>query len=130
MIEAAAAAGATVAGATTGFEVKELAVFAGLIVTIATGATFWAVKWLMEQHTAAIGKQFRGLDGRFDALEADLKKDKDELHRVERDFMQLKADLPVNYLRKEDAIRHEAVVMAKLDALAAEVRSNNKSGKG
>jgi hypothetical protein len=133
MIDMAMAAGvagdAFGGGARSGFGFKELVIFAGVFLTVASATMFWAVKWALDRNTEALAKRFAALDTRFTELSRDLKEDKDQLHRVERDFMQLKADLPIAYLRKEDAIRHEAVVMAKLDALAAEVRSNNKMGK-
>lgn len=37
---------------------------------------------------------------------------------LERDFLSFKAELPVNYVRREDAIRENTIVNAKLDALA------------
>jgi hypothetical protein len=36
---------------------------------------------------------------------------------VERDFLELKADLPLSYVRKEDFVRFEVVINAKLDRL-------------
>ncbi|HAR97931.1 MAG TPA: hypothetical protein DCS11_03355 [Syntrophus sp. (in: bacteria)] len=36
---------------------------------------------------------------------------------LERQLLQLKADLPLNYVRKEDFIRHEVVINTKLDRL-------------
>ena len=36
---------------------------------------------------------------------------------LERQFLELKADLPMNYVRKEDFIRHEVVINTKLDRL-------------
>jgi hypothetical protein len=36
---------------------------------------------------------------------------------LERQFLELKADLPLNYVRKEDFIRHEVVINTKLDRL-------------
>lgn len=36
---------------------------------------------------------------------------------LERDFLKLKADLPIDYVRKEDFIRHEVVINTKLDRI-------------
>lgn len=36
---------------------------------------------------------------------------------LERDLLKLQADLPLNYVRKEDFIRHEVVINAKLDRI-------------
>jgi len=36
---------------------------------------------------------------------------------VEREILQLKADLPLNYVRREDYVLNMATIMAKLDAM-------------
>jgi hypothetical protein len=36
---------------------------------------------------------------------------------LERQILELKADLPLNYVRKEDFVRHEVVINTKLDRL-------------
>ena len=41
--------------------------------------------------------------------------------RLEINFLEFKATLPIEYVRKEDAIRQEVVINAKLDALAAKM---------
>ena len=40
-----------------------------------------------------------------------------KLSKVEREFLELKADLPLSYVRKEDFVRFEVVINAKLDRL-------------
>jgi len=40
-----------------------------------------------------------------------------KLSKVESDFLELKADLPLSYIRKEDFVRFEVVINAKLDRL-------------
>ena len=40
---------------------------------------------------------------------------------LERDLLGLKADLPVNYIRREDHIRFETTINAKLDAVMARI---------
>ena len=41
--------------------------------------------------------------------------------KLETDFLKWKAVLPLEYVRKEDAIRQEVVINAKLDALATKI---------
>jgi len=79
-----------------------------------SGALLWMVKWLLDRYFAAIEARFRGLE---DALKARA----DDWQRTERALLELKAELPVQYVRKEDAIRGEVVIHAKLDALAAKI---------
>ncbi len=38
---------------------------------------------------------------------------------LDRDFLKLKADLPIAYVRREDAVRDQTIINAKLDALNA-----------
>lgn len=42
--------------------------------------------------------------------------------QVERDVMDLRAELPERYVRREDYIRGQTVIEAKLDAINAEVK--------
>ena len=42
---------------------------------------------------------------------------------TERSFLKLLADLPLHYVRREDWIRNQTVIEAKLDALAAKLEN-------
>lgn len=55
--------------------------------------------------------------GNLDERLSELKCIKDDQQRLERAVMELKADLPLQYVRKEDFVRHEVVINAKLDRL-------------
>jgi hypothetical protein len=39
------------------------------------------------------------------------------LQTLERDFLNWKAELPINYVRREDYVRGQSIIEAKLDAL-------------
>lgn len=80
------------------------------------------------------------LDGRFDALEKSREqagthwderfatileqsqKQGAGLSSLERDFLHFKADLPLQYVRREDYVRGQSVIEAKLDALYSELK--------
>ena len=47
---------------------------------------------------------------------------------VERQLLELKADLPISYVRKEDFIRHEVTINAKLDRIYEVLSQHNKQG--
>lgn len=79
-----------------------------------------------------VGQFSRLLDIRFEAMEVSRQEKGVQWDRrfsgiegqqrtLERDLLELKADLPVNYVRREDHIRYETVVNAKLDALATKL---------
>lgn len=53
-------------------------------------------------------------DARFAAIE-------ESTRTLEREHLELRAELPKDYVRREDSIRETAVVHAKLDALATRI---------
>lgn len=46
---------------------------------------------------------------------------KEKADETEKAFLKLLADLPLNYVRREDWIRNQTIIEAKLDALAAKI---------
>ena len=48
---------------------------------------------------------------------AEEKKNASALQTLERDFLNWKAELPINYVRREDYVRGQSIIEAKLDAL-------------
>ena len=54
---------------------------------------------------------------RFASLEQALQQSASNWAELEKEFMRFKADLPLNYVRREDYIRGQTVIEAKLDAL-------------
>ncbi len=67
-------------------------------------------------------------DERFSALLNQSKEDADAVRQLERDLMELRAELPERYVRREDYIRGQTVIEAKLDSLA--LRMENIQLKG
>jgi len=58
------------------------------------------------------------LEQRFGTVERDLQHWREAERKLERDLMQLKIDLPHQYVLREDYVRSQTVVEAKIDALA------------
>ncbi|MCN7401001.1 hypothetical protein MLJ47_26080, partial [Escherichia coli] len=54
---------------------------------------------------------------RFASLEQSLQQSASSWGELEKELMRFKADLPLNYVRREDYIRGQTVIEAKLDAL-------------
>ncbi|MGH7914270.1 MAG: hypothetical protein ACREPW_06435 [Candidatus Binataceae bacterium] len=84
---------------------------AALIAFIALNAG--TLRWLFERHESAIADQMASLK----------REGSDFSHEVEREVMKLKAQLPLEYVRREDWIRFSSTLDAKLDAMRAELRS-------
>lgn len=61
--------------------------------------------------------QAEQLNLRLDVLDRAAKSDAGQWQRVERELLTLKADLPLQYVRREDYIRGQSVLEAKIDGL-------------
>ncbi|SAI74581.1 Uncharacterised protein [Bordetella ansorpii] len=70
----------------------------------------------------------RHLDARFNVLEAANRDEAGQWQRIERDLMQLRADLPLEYVRREDYIRGQSIIEAKLDGLAVKLENAQLRG--
>jgi hypothetical protein len=73
---------------------------------------FWAVAKLL------LSQQQQHQDRRFAAIESLINEEASQWDRMERELLTLKAELPLNYVRREDYIRGQSVIEAKLDGLA------------
>ena len=65
---------------------------------------------------------------RLDSLEQINREEAMQWQRLERDLLRLQADMPIHYVRREDYIRGQTVIEAKLDSLA--LRMENIQLKG
>lgn len=66
---------------------------------------------------------FDQLSKRLDGIEQTGRKEANEWQRMERSFMELKADLPLHYVRREDYIRGQSIIESKLDGLAMKLEN-------
>jgi hypothetical protein len=86
--------------------------FALAFVTL-IGLNLGAIRWLLHEYE-------KDLSNRVQAL----KQDGSEFsHELERELLKLRAQLPVEYVRREDWVRFSNTLEAKLDAMRAEVRA-------
>lgn len=109
----------------------------GAVVAAIIAACWALMSILVKQFILRLDERFTGqdelrkqrekvLDERFKALETAIKSEGDGWRVVERELLELKAALPLQYLRREDAIRQEVVIHSKLDALASKIDSLRK----
>jgi hypothetical protein len=61
---------------------------------------------------------FMQIKSQLSLLDAAVKVDAGQWQRVERELLNLKADLPLHYVRREDYVQAIATIMTKLDAMA------------
>ena len=69
-----------------------------------------------------IASQFQSrIDERFDVLQKAREAEAQGITNLERDFLRFQADLPLHYVRREDYVRGQSIVEAKLDGLATKI---------
>ncbi len=74
-------------------------------------------KALSQERAAAEARTSERLDAMQKAREAEAA----GITNLEREFLRFQADLPLHYVRREDYVRGQSIVEAKLDGLAAMV---------
>lgn len=87
----------------------DLSVAVGLLVSI-VGA-FWALAKIM------LAQNQRHIDDKFNGIAETLSKQDDGSRRIERELMDLKAELPRDYVRREDNNRVIGGLNASIDNL-------------
>lgn len=78
-----------------------------------TGFLVGIIRWLLQ-------RSIRDIDQRLTIITEAQTASTHEIHRLDRDMMQLRADMPLHYVRREDYIRGQTVIEAKLDAIGAD----------
>jgi len=71
-----------------------------------------ALRWFFERHERGVITQLQSLK----------REGTDFSHQVEREVLKLKAQLPLEYVRREDWIRFSSTLDAKFDAMRSEMR--------
>ena len=89
-----------------GFGIGLLSGFAGII--------FGAGRLIAAQFELRINE-------RFDVLQKAREAEAAGITNLERDFLRFQADLPLHYVRREDYVRGQSIVEAKLDGLATKI---------
>lgn len=81
-----------------------------------SGMLLGIIKWLLGQYAEGIKKNFEEL-GRT------LKGHSEEMHRLDKEILKLRGDLARDYFSRDDHIRYETVINAKVDALATKIEN-------
>lgn len=89
----------------------------GLLFT-GLGALWGVIKLAAAQAQRYQDAAHQQLLMRLTAMERAAKEESGQWQRIEREILQLKADLPLNYVRREDYVQAVATIMAKLDAMS------------
>ncbi|MDR2261565.1 MAG: hypothetical protein LBE06_11700 [Azoarcus sp.] len=94
------------------------------------GFAFGAGKILLAQIEKRQAEMLAEQARRFTVLEKGMEHGSTEWARVERALLELKADLPRQYVMREDYVRGQAVLEAKLDALNQRLNALFLGGQG
>lgn len=86
------------------------------------------IKFIFGQQKNHLDASFLQVGQRLDSIEAANQKEADQWQRVERELLELKAELPLNYVRREDYIRGQSIIEAKLDGLATKIENSQLRG--
>ena len=79
----------------------------------------WSVgKIVAAQAQRGLDRQFAELKGQLERIDATGRAEAENWKRVERELLNLKAELPLHYVRREDYVQAIATIMAKLDSMA------------
>lgn len=65
----------------------------------------------------------KSLAVRLDGIELVNRDEAAQWQRVERDLLKMQAEMPLHYVRREDYIRGQSVIEAKLDALGSKLEA-------
>lgn len=91
---------------------------------LATLGGFWTLaKIIAGQFQRNIFENHKQISERLDRIESANRLEATEWQRVERDLLKLQADMPLHYVRREDYIRGQSVIEAKLDGLGSKLEN-------
>ncbi|WP_110972156.1 hypothetical protein [Pseudomonas huaxiensis] len=88
------------------------------------GAFFGLLKLVVAAIERRLDQRFESMDSRFE----ELAKDSDRLRQVEIGLERLRGEMPLHYVRREDFVRNQTVIEAKLDALALKLENVQLKG--
>ena len=110
----------------------QLVGFGGALLSGFAAIIFGAGRLIAAQFETRITDRFEGLrkdreaeeartNVRFAALQRARELEAQGISSLERDFLRFQADLPLHYVRREDYVRGQSIVEAKLDGLATKI---------
>lgn len=106
-----------------------------IAISVALLGAFWALaKVIAGQNQRHVDAQFllqeksllsnhEQTSKRLDSIEAVNREEAAQWQRVERDLLRMQADMPLHYVRREDYIRGQSVLEAKLDGLGSKLEN-------
>lgn len=82
------------------------------------GALWILVKVIASQQEKALETRFGGLSLSIANVSSGMQREQETTQRLERELLQFKAELPRDYVRREDFIRAVSIIETKIDNMA------------
>lgn len=95
---------------------------AGLLIT-GIGGLVASLRWFLGAVETRQTQGIARIHDRLDAMEEARQKDSQQWRNVERELLELKAELPSAYVRKDDYVRGQVLLETKMDALAVKIEN-------
>lgn len=107
----------------------ELPMWQGIVLMVSFfGAVVGASKVLFAQFETRMIERFKSQDLMLNQHMNQQATFAVKLQEMEKDMLLWRADLPMNYVRREDFIRNQTVIEAKLDAISSRVQNIQLKG--
>ena len=94
-----------------------------LILATIIGAVFTMVKLLGSQINANLQQNFAATNERIERVSKQNEKSQDELRELERKFHQFEVELPKNYVLRDDFVRSQSIIEAKIDNVVSKLET-------
>lgn len=116
------------------FDIGEMVGWVIGLLSIFVSIVVFLVKLLLNQFEKRLSERFaaqelartaaaKHWDENFAQVLERQDKDAEALYQLERSFLTFKAQLPLDYVRREDWVRGQAVLEAKLDGVALKIEN-------
>ena len=89
-----------------------------LILSAVLSAVAGMIKMMGSQINKNIQQNFESTNQKIEEVSRQAVKGQEEVRELERKFLEFKADMPFRYIARDDYIRGQTVIEAKLDAWA------------
>lgn len=102
----------------------QLEIYQFIMILIAVLSTVvGTVKLLWSRIEKSLEFNFNATNKKLEEVALKTEKSQEDIRQLERQFYQLKIDLPHDYVGREDYIRGQTVIEAKLDAVAQKLEN-------
>ncbi|WP_151710084.1 hypothetical protein [Acinetobacter brisouii] len=97
----------------------QLEVYQFIMILIAVLSTvIGTVKLLWSRIEKSLEQNFSATNHKIESVAQEATKSQQDIRQLERQFLEFKADMPFRYIARDDYIRGQTVIEAKLDAVA------------